>query len=342
MNATENVFDLEGALAALRGRKNCLIYLHNNPDPDAMASAEGLRLLLEAECGLKATVAHGGIIGRAENRAMVHLLGIELAASRKLNPADFDTLATVDTQPGAGNNTFPEERVPDIVIDHHPVVKNGAAPLWNDIRPDAGATTGIVYGYLKRRGLALDSRLSTALFYGIVSDTLDLGRNATDSEREAYFDLLPKADLAVLSQIRVPDLSFKHYKTLTIALQRALVFGRELVTVSLPAVPYPEIPAELADFLLRAQGVHVSFCTGLFAGDLHLSMRTDGPGLNAGALIRQVAGPLGHAGGHERMAGGLVEQVPEENAAALGESLARRLASLLGLPPEARNLVDLV
>jgi len=63
-------FDLEQALGRLRGRTSMLIYTHDNPDPDALAAGLGLAQLIEKEIGATATLAHGGIVGRAQNRAI--------------------------------------------------------------------------------------------------------------------------------------------------------------------------------------------------------------------------------------------------------------------------------
>ena len=64
-------FDLGPALARLRGRHKLLIYMHDNPDPDALAAAFGLKRLVEHAIPIEATLVLGGIVGRAENRAMV-------------------------------------------------------------------------------------------------------------------------------------------------------------------------------------------------------------------------------------------------------------------------------
>ena len=53
-----------------------LVLTHDNPDPDAIAAAAGLSLLLREAFGRPVTTAYGGIIGRAENREMVKVLGI--------------------------------------------------------------------------------------------------------------------------------------------------------------------------------------------------------------------------------------------------------------------------
>ena len=67
------------ALAGLAGRKSVLVYMHDNPDPDSLAAALGLKKLLEHELGARVTLGHGGIVGRAQNRAMVETLGMPLA-----------------------------------------------------------------------------------------------------------------------------------------------------------------------------------------------------------------------------------------------------------------------
>src|SRR4051794_38823829 len=66
-------FDYARALDQLVAQKpgeRALLLPHDNPDPDSMAAAMGLRKLLGSR-GIACTIAQGGIIGRAENRAMV-------------------------------------------------------------------------------------------------------------------------------------------------------------------------------------------------------------------------------------------------------------------------------
>ena len=100
-------FDLGRALAPLAGRKSALIYTHDNPDPDALAAAMGLGCLFEHELGATVTLAHGGIVGRAQNRAMVETLKMPLAPVERVEPDEFDIIALVDSQPETGNNSLP-------------------------------------------------------------------------------------------------------------------------------------------------------------------------------------------------------------------------------------------
>jgi nanoRNase/pAp phosphatase (c-di-AMP/oligoRNAs hydrolase) len=107
-----------------------LVLTHDNPDPDALASALILTRVLRGAFRQKVTTAYGGIVGRAENREMVRSLRLELSHVRHLNLKSYEHFALVDTQPHTGNNQLPRRVVPDIVIDHHPVRANtpGTAP----------------------------------------------------------------------------------------------------------------------------------------------------------------------------------------------------------------------
>src|SRR5690606_34896036 len=61
---------------AIEGKQRLLILTHNNPDPDAIASAWGLSALAKNLQSVKVELAYGGFLGRAENRAMVEILQI--------------------------------------------------------------------------------------------------------------------------------------------------------------------------------------------------------------------------------------------------------------------------
>ena len=62
-------------VTALAETTRILILPHNDPDPDAVASAIALRYLLEQRLNVEIRIAYHGIIGRAENKALVDYLG---------------------------------------------------------------------------------------------------------------------------------------------------------------------------------------------------------------------------------------------------------------------------
>ena len=125
---------LDGMLETVSGPESLLILIHNNPDPDAIASAVALRFLLAEKLGVESHIAYEGIIGRVENKALVRCLGFPL---RHLTDLDLDEtipIAFVDTQPGAGNNAQPAGSTATIVIDHHPRREATGLASYVDVR----------------------------------------------------------------------------------------------------------------------------------------------------------------------------------------------------------------
>jgi nanoRNase/pAp phosphatase (c-di-AMP/oligoRNAs hydrolase) len=295
-------FDLDRALAGLAGRKSALVYTHDNPDPDSLAAAMGLERLFEHELAARVTLTHGGIVGRAQNRAMVDTLKLPLVAAERVQPDDFDIIAIVDSQPETGNNSLPHGHRIDVVIDHHPPRAGSARAPWCDIRPERGATSTIIFEYLRARHVPLDVPLATAVFFALRTETRDLGRESTEAERHAYLELVPLVDHAMLYRMTHPKVPREHFAALDRALRSAQVFG-ELVAVNLGTLGYPDLVAEIADLLLSYEGARYVLCIGQYDGSAYLSLRTEATDARAGSVMRQIVGTDGAAGGHGTMAG---------------------------------------
>jgi nanoRNase/pAp phosphatase (c-di-AMP/oligoRNAs hydrolase) len=296
-------FELDEALAQIRDRGTALVLMHDNPDPDCMAAAECLRLLLTARAGLEVTVARGGIIGRPENRAMVQVLSLAHVPVHAVDFDRFGVIALVDTQPETGNNSLPHAYRCDIVVDHHPLRGPAVRAPWCDIRDDYGASSTIAYDYLRKAGLSVDATLATALLYAIKSETRDLGREASEHEKHAYAELLPRADMERLHRIAEPKVPAAHFAALDRALRNAEVRGH-LVTANLGTLDYPDLVAEMADTLLPWERARWVMCVGQHAGHVYLSLRTDEEHAHAGGVIRRLVAGKGAAGGHGMIAGG--------------------------------------
>jgi nanoRNase/pAp phosphatase (c-di-AMP/oligoRNAs hydrolase) len=328
-------FPLETALRRMQGTRRLLVYMHDNPDPDALAAAFGLKRLFEHELDAEVTLALGGIVGRAENRAMVEALDIPLVPIEELTPSRFDRIAILDSQPGTGNNSLPPKRRVDIVIDHHPARPESAASPWCDVRSDLGATSTMVLEYLRERRVPIDSGLATALFYALRTETRDLGRESTDAERDAYLFLVPLVDHKTLSRMVHPKVPREHFSALDRAIRSAQVWG-PLVAANLGTLSYPDLVAEIADLLLSYEGARFVLCGGRFGTRTFLSLRTDNSERRAGTLMRQVIGAEGAAGGHGTMAGGRLHRPIEDDAAlelAFGQVVERMIA-ILGIKAE--------
>jgi nanoRNase/pAp phosphatase (c-di-AMP/oligoRNAs hydrolase) len=315
-----------------------VILPHDNPDPDAMASAAALRHLAGSLAGKDAVIALGGIVGRAENRAMLTYLNIKLVPVSQITFDHTVQVALVDTQPGRPNNSLPDDFVPAIVIDHHPAYGDYGAVPFVDLREDYGATSTILTEYLRDAKVEIESKLATALFYGIAAETQDLGREARPADIEASHFLYPAANkrrLAKIENARVPRAYFRVFRD---AIDRAVLYDRCIVS-TLGDVQYPDMVAEVADFLLRLDQVDWAAAIATFNGCLHCSVRTSDRDANAGELLRRVLGSKS-AGGHEMIAGGRIPvgDDPETRERAVRQVRDRLLAEL-GVVGEAQQLV---
>ena len=326
---------LEALFRACTGHNRILVLPHNDPDPDAIASAYALRHLLSAQLNASVEIVYRGIIGRAENKALVHYLGRPL---RLLNDKDLRppvAVALVDTQPGAGNVSLPPEIPVAAVFDHHFRRAETDAAAFADVRPNAGATATILAGYLFDAGITLTQRMATALFYGIKTDTMGLARGATKADVAAYFDLQPHIDVEALGEIERAQVPAEYFRTLADTLHTVKVFGY-LVVGYVGPMTRPDLAAEMADLLLRLDGTQWVICLGVYEAMLVLAVRTRIRPGKAGQLAQAMVANRGTAGGHGSMAGGQIA-LDGEDAEQLTRQLVQRALEYLQLAPDVQG-----
>jgi nanoRNase/pAp phosphatase (c-di-AMP/oligoRNAs hydrolase) len=319
-------------LQSVEGVGDILILPHNDPDPDAIASALALRHLLADAAGVEGHIAYKGIIGRAENQALVRFLDRPLQRLRSSDLRQAWPIALVDTQPGAGNNALPAHVVPALVFDHHPWREASAAAAFADVRTEMGSTSTILVEYLQAAGLDPAPPLATALFYGIKSDTMGLIRGASPADVTAYSYLQPRIDVEALVAIERAQVPAEYFERLDAALHASRVYD-SLIISYLGPMHRPDLAAEMSDLLLRLQGVRWVVCMGVYRGELILAVRSQSRRIGAGKLVQAVVGPEGTAGGHGTMAGGQVRlrgADPEEIAG----QYVQRVLHYLQVPAE--------
>jgi nanoRNase/pAp phosphatase (c-di-AMP/oligoRNAs hydrolase) len=291
--------------AVLHGNTSMLIVLQDYPDPDAIASAAALRSLSNDLAGIHCSIAHGGVVGRAENRALVKYLDLNLHVLDPTELDRYDLLAMVDTQPDTGNNALPAGTLPHVVVDHHPMKRVTRSVPFTDVRSGYGATSTILYEYFVESGIRPDVQVATALVQGIRSDTQDLGREATQADIHALLALYPMANLRMLSKIEHGSEPPEYFRTLARALQNARTVGR-CVVCCVGESPDPDMVAEIADLLERHENADWVLCTGFHGGKMLVSLRASDLSANAGALAQRIVARIGSGGGHNTYAGAQV------------------------------------
>ena len=323
---------LEKLARLLKGKSNLLIVMQDNPDPDSIAAAVALRKLANTLAQVHCSIAHGGTVGRGENRALVHYLDLNLRPFDRIELERFDLTAMVDTQPGTGNNSFPPGSVPDIVIDHHPVRKTTRSAQLADVRKRYGATATILFEYLCQAAIEPDIPLATALLYAIRSDTQDLGTEATHADIEAIGALYPIANKRMLSHIQRGKVQREYFQLLARAIETARIYDYCIIT-DIGEITIPDMVGEVADLLLRDDHATWALCYGLFREKLLLSIRTSDTSKRADVVMRKVVARRGTAGGHDTIAGG---QIPlrkgtKTELANIEKAIRRKLLKSLGI-----------
>jgi nanoRNase/pAp phosphatase (c-di-AMP/oligoRNAs hydrolase) len=227
---------------------------------------------------------------------------------------------------------LPLEAGVDIVIDRHDWCQETAAARFSDVRPELGATSTILTGYLQAAGVEPAAPLATALFYGIKTNTMGLARNASPADAAAYIYLRPKIEVEALAQIERAQVPADYFRSFDTALREARVHDG-LVISYLGVMSYPDLAAEIADVLLRLEESHWVICLGVHHDVLFISVRARGLGGGAGQLVQAIVEIEGTAGGHRTMAGG---QVPllGRNAEQVVHEISRRALQALGIPPD--------
>jgi nanoRNase/pAp phosphatase (c-di-AMP/oligoRNAs hydrolase) len=277
-----------------------LIMLHNDPDPDAMASGLALRNVLRRT---KTTAIIGALQGvtRPENLRMLNLLDIHVEPMTPETIREFDRVCMVDVQPHYFGGLI--DRV-DLVIDHHPE-QTGYTAVFKDVRADYGSTCTILTEHLRAVDVNISERTATAMLYAIKSDTLFFNRQTNRVDIEAFSYLYPLADAAMIRKMEGAEITSERLDYV----MRAHEGGRlveQVFCAYLGTLPREDFIPYVADFFLQLENVKWTVIAGTINESLVVSVRNLGYSKNAGEFARRFFGDIGSAGGHRSMAKAVV------------------------------------
>lgn len=317
-------------LAGLEKANLVTFVSHIHPDPDGLGSMLGLAHLVETCLGKPCRLTRDGLVNRAENRAMIDLLDLELVPMQEVTWRPGEALVMVDSQPKTGRHSFDPQVPIYAVIDHHQTPGDLDGIPFVDIRRNLGATCSLVTNYLIEQELVVPSRVATALSYGIETELNGFPREASALDDSALYFLFPLADKDLLARIRNAPLPETYFETILQALQSSFIYDRLMISW-VNDLPQPEMAAQVVDFMIRYEDIDWAVCAGVHQEQLILSVRTALPRGRAGEMLRQVVGKLGKAGGHDRRAGGCIP-LPSTSASAIEQiqsELRKRLLKAL-------------
>lgn len=277
--------------------KRPFIMIYSNPDPDALASAQALSLIMEEE-GLDPVIGCTGSVGRLENETMINLLSIPVKTLTTDDLREADLIAVVDSQPEFFRG-FDLPRV-DIVIDHHPKKSKRSRPFVH-IQSRCLAVSSLLTAYLVAGDYPISKKLATALYYGIQTDSRNFLKSPTDIDSDAIHVLEGKIDRATLRKIQFSSYSLHRLNYFSVALSK-LRYANYILYSDLGSVPSSDICVQVADFLIRVKEARWAIVSGVVDDKLVIIFRCDGHKKNAGKLAETAFGEYGSAGGHRTMA----------------------------------------
>jgi nanoRNase/pAp phosphatase (c-di-AMP/oligoRNAs hydrolase) len=319
-------------LAGLKEAASVTFVSHVHPDPDSLGSMMGLAHLVETCLGKPTRLTRDGLISRAENKAMVDLLDIDLEPIEEVAWTRGEALVMVDSQPGTGRHNLPAKVSLYAVIDHHETRGDLRDIPFVDVRRSLGATCSLVTSYLMEQSIELPARLATGLLYGIETEVGGYPREASAVDDSALLYLYPLANKDLLARIRNARLPHSYFETVLQALQSTFIYDR-LIISWINELPQPELAAEVVDFLIRFEEIDYAVCAGVFEDKLILSTRSSVENARVGEMLKDVVGDLGRAGGHDRRAGGTIF-LPSTSTSAIEQiqgELRRRLLKALDI-----------
>jgi nanoRNase/pAp phosphatase (c-di-AMP/oligoRNAs hydrolase) len=321
----------------IKGKKKAVFVLQDGPDPDALAAAAALRLVLRSFSDIHCVITYAGPISRPENRTLAEALELPFCNIKDLDFSSFDLIAVLDTQPGTGNNSLPPERAPHIVIDHHSLHREAGLAPFSDIRSNYGATSTILYEYLAELHITPNPIIAAALIYGIRTDTQILARDTTPADVSAYLALYPQASTRLLNRIEYSPVARSHFGLLVRAIGDATIHGRAVVSV-IQRLPDDSIVAQVADLLVRLQDTDYAVCIAATRSEVVFSVRT----VNGDAtdFAKVLAGSEGTSGGHGSIAGGQIPLAAPGHAKQVMQNVLKRLRKAVGHKTRPKRLVN--
>lgn len=289
-------------LQQLEHAGNVYIQPHNIPDPDSIASSFGLKTLL-AYHGIESTIIHVGSIEKANSKKMVELFDIKMRVLDQINYHQDDYVILVDSQVGNSNitNLFQYNQ---LVVDHHEVMPDICNYLYRDIRAEVGACASIITSYFHEADIPIPQHVATALLYGIMMDTDNLTRRASNLDIEMFYFLYNQANISLIKSLKLNQIVKSDLIAYAKALDSVEIYGY-LGFVHI-ADCNDSLLGTISDMVNTIEGVSVVVAYAKRNDGVKFSIRSESHQVKANKLVRYIISDLGVGGGHGEMAGGFM------------------------------------
>ncbi|WP_029233531.1 DHH family phosphoesterase [Butyrivibrio sp. VCB2006] len=277
------------------------IQCHDNPDADALASGYGLYWFFKKQGKNPRFIYRGRNKLQKSNLLIMEKelnIPIEYAPDYDENP---ELLITVDCQYGQRNvSTSAAQNI--AIIDHHQ--KTVALPELSEVRSNIGSCSTIVWDMLEEEDMSPDNDilLSTALYYGLYTDTNKLSEVSHPLDRDMLDSL--NINHSLITQMSNSNISLGEFVITGKAILSYEYFEDNKYLI-LEAEPCdPNILGVISDFSLETVGVDVCLAYYVSASEVKFSVRSCTKEVHADELAAHLADGYGGGGGHKYKAGG--------------------------------------
>jgi phosphoglycolate phosphatase len=291
-------------LSVLLKYNNIVIQCHDNPDADAICSGYVLyRYLVHHNKKVRFIYSGNFKITKSNLVCLIDELDIpiEFVSNLKTKP---DLLLLTDCQYGEGNvRKFNAKEI--AVIDHHQVYGN--LPKLNEVRSNLGSCCSVIWNLLmiEDQYEVLDTKVSTALFYGLYSDTNAFSEMYHPLDRDMLESL--QFDKNLILKLKNMNLSIKEAKIAGVAMLGAEYHPDKKYAILRTDPCDPNILGLIGDFIVAVDTIDVCLVYSVLSCGVKFSIRSCSNNTRADELASFLSEKIGSGGGHTEKAGGLLK-----------------------------------
>ncbi len=294
------------ALAEFEKFDRIVVQVHDNPDPDAIASAFGLYVYFTSK-NKDIKIVYGGRtkIQKANIVLMVERLNIPIEYVEENTDFGDALLITVDCQYGEGNVT-PLKAKHIAIIDHHQGVGTGD---YVCVYSYLGSCSTLIWMMMREVGFDFTNQelLCTAFYYGLITDTGNFMEIVHPFDRDMMDVLKGKYQQSLVRLFSNSNISLSE---LEIAGQALIHYDYDeqdkyLIIFSKPCDP--NILGLINDLALQVDMVLVSVVYNELNLGYKLSIRSCTKEVKANELAEYLTDGIGSGGGHLDKAGGYID-----------------------------------
>ena len=280
-----------------------VIQCHDNPDADALASGLALYKYLQKR-GKNPRFLYRGLNRISKGNLLIMKEKLEIPIHYE---PDFDEeaelLITVDCQYGQRNVSAIKARNV-AVIDHHQSTEE--LPALSEVRSNIGSCATVIWDMLRDEGFSVeeDSLLSTALFYGLYTDTNKLSEVSHPLDRDMRDTLTVNKSL--ITEMSNSSISLDELKLTGKAIFDYEYHGKNKYILIRADRCDPNVLGVISDFSMETVGVDICLAYFVSEQEIKFSVRSCIKEVHANELAAFLADGIGGGGGHMTKAGGTI------------------------------------